>query len=166
MSDYTLALKEVDKASSLVKRAQVKLSNAIKAFDESKKDFELECGHCNKKTKVKDIEVVVRYSDGHRSYDHDDFDYNMQIIWVCPGCTSAYDAPTYGPFQKQNFHSATFLQCVKTVHEWYSDRERAYGPVLKLLGPHLEREAKRQNQFLRSIKVEQAKKLLKEEGIL
>jgi hypothetical protein len=168
MISYEKAVDIQTKAEKAYAKASAQLQEANSTLEALKRELEIECSTCHKTTKVKDIELIARKSGGYQSYDHGEWQYNTRVCWVCKHCTTPQSLPseTEGPFAKKPPFKYGFDHYVKAVHEWYSDNERCHGRVLQLLGPHLQREEDLLRKKEKERKIEEAKKLLADEGIL
>ena len=114
--DYEQAVKNQAKATTAYLKASAKLQATNIILEDAKRNLELECCVCNHKTKIKDIELVDRKSEGRVSYldNYDgDWHYHHTIYLICPKCFSSLNPPKdEGPFIQG------FSKYVKAVHEW------------------------------------------------
>ena len=165
---YYTALADQYYAELAYKRASDRLQEVNSILEAAKRELDIECATCHETTKVKDIEIVATMSGGYQSYDHGEWQYRTDKCWVCKHCTTPQSLPseTEGPFEKKPPFKYGFDHYVKAVHKWYSDRERCHGRVLQLLGPHLQREDERLRLLEKERKIQEAKKLLADEGII
>lgn len=169
MISYEEALKNYNKAKEANDKTALILRRAERDLESSKKELEAECDNCHKLTKIKDIELIIQYSNGWVSYadSYDgDWYYRTNKFWACPHCTFLNNPPE-GLFSNKKCGSDYgFEHYVKCVHEWYSDNQTCHGRVLELMTPYFEREQKRKKKEERERKIKEAKKILEEEGIL
>jgi hypothetical protein len=163
MITYEEALKNQQKASIKSDQASIKLREANKVLEDSKRNLNIECDTCSHLTKVSDIEVIDETFGGYPTYENYDpeWHYSHRICWVCPECKTPQRLPkNEGPFV------LGFTKYVKVVHEWKSDSRSCSGRVLELLAPHFKAEEKRIEIERKEKRIREAKKLLEDEGIL
>lgn len=146
--EHQNAKKQLDRAKARFKKASIQL-------DKARRNLELQCTACNTLSKVTDVEVVLTYPASD-VWD----EYGPEVSWFCanPECSTEYHDIEDGRFPNG------LRRLAKCEHHVYNNHESL--EVSRLREPSRARRMAEEKAELKKRRIEEAKKLLKSEGLL